>query len=215
MSSCGTCETCRSGCVHIDKFVDRVMANSAGAPRHLVQDKVQETVQDFAGRTGIIKRVISFETQACVDEYFLKPPCGELIQSVDKVTDRDCYCPEAARERPYNDHLCQDLYFFERPCTLYISPQPKCDGTKIYVEATMIPQRDACEVDRRFFDYHSEAIVAGTIVEMASMSQSEWFAAGVVSSMQAKWEEKIDCAVAMKQRQFSRKPMRFRSGFII
>lgn len=208
--SCGTCDKCQSGCVHIDKFVDRVMAHAAGAPRHLVQDKVQGIIQEFAGRTGIIKRIISFSTQACVDQYFLEAPCGELIHTVDKVTDRDCYCPDPMRERPCRD-TCGDFFFFERPCTLYLAPEPKYDGTKIYVEATTIPARDACEVDRRFFDYHSEAIVAGTIVEMASMSQAEWFSAGVLREMKDKWEDKINCAVAMKQRQNSRKPMKFKS----
>ena len=200
--SCGDCQKCKAGCVSIKDFAVRVVPHAAGAPMNVIEDNVQMVVQDFAKRTGVLERVLSFETQAGVCEYFLDVPCEELIHRINKVTDNDCYCPKPERERPCKD-LCRDAFFFEPKCTLYLAPMPKCDGQKIYVEATMIPKRNACTVDDRLFDYHSQAIIDGTIARLASMSQADWANAGVAARKDREYEEAVSCASALEKRQYA------------
>lgn len=208
--ACGTCQKCEDGCTSIRDFAVRVVPHAAGAPMNVIEDNVQMVLQDFAKRTGIIERVICIETQAGVCRYELDVPCDELIHRINKVTDNDCYCPDPLRDRPHFDQCIGDKYYFEPKCTLYLAPTPQCDGQKIYVEVTTIPSRAVCEVDDRFFEYHSQAIVDGTIARLASMSQSEWSNAGVAARKDREYEDQLYAASCLEKRQFSGGPMRAR-----
>lgn len=209
--SCGSCQKCKQGCTDIKDFANRVVPHAAGAPMNVITDNVQMVLQDFAKRTGIFERVLTFETQAGVCRYDLDIPCEELIHRIDRVTDNDCYCPDPLRERPHFDNCIGDKYYFDPKCSLYLSPEPACDGTKIYVEATMIPSRSTCTVDDRFFEYHSQAIIDGTIARLASMSQAEWSNAGVAARKDREYEDQVTSASCLEKRQFSGGALKARS----
>lgn len=165
------CECAKPDTVALDEFLPYIMSQVMGLPAEIAAHNARLAAIELAKHTGLIKRTLFMPAQEGVEFYELEPPCDEVILSVSKVTVNGC-CYTPHRE------LCACLpcktYFYEKPNGLYVDPPGDDRPRGIEVRAIMVPDQDACAVDRCLYDAHAEVIADGAMARILAMPSAPW-----------------------------------------
>lgn len=157
--------------VPLDEFLPYIMPQVAGLPAEVAAHNARLAAIELAKHTGLLKRTLFMPAQKGVAEYALEHPENENILSIARVTVNGC-CYEPYREMC--DCLPCQRYFFEKPSTLYVHPAGEDRPRGIEVIANVVPDQDACHVDRCLYDAHAEVISDGAMARIMAMPSAPW-----------------------------------------
>lgn len=160
--------------VHLSEFVPEVEAEAWGVPSNVAQLHILEAAIEFTREVPCVTRSQVIKPQACVSDYFLTPRKGEQISRVLSI----CVDETKHNVNVLNDRVAFHCFWgssewrFKPPFQLHCDPAPKYDGRDcIAVEFSVMPTRDACEVDRELYDRFRSQIVNGALARVLKMTR--------------------------------------------
>jgi len=152
--------------ISLDAFVPTIYfatdGKEGGATKDVVRTYVLRATQTIARETHLLTRWFDFETEDCVQDYYL---CNTRIERLNMV------------ERVEIDgHLISPYHY--RGMGLVIQPPnmitvPK-EACQVSVEASFVPAEHACEVDRVFFDRYRHIVDAWALAYLYEIPNQDW-----------------------------------------
>jgi len=136
----------------------------------------QDTLQLEASQTWDVQKDVHDYAVALPDAY--RPAMikrvwldGVLLQALDVL-------PEVSTdERGHPCYRgCVYGYYYDAPDTVYVFPGPCEDKAGALVaDFAVIPSRNTCFIDQRFFDEYAQAIADGALAHLYKIKSSDWF----------------------------------------
>lgn len=193
--------------VDLALFVPDVMAMTRGdgtrkgLPAEVAVSFVRDAIIDFARLSSAVCRTEYIRLQPGLCEYPLVDcDSDEEIHSIVEAGEKDCPVETCGL-----DNGCLVLpdgfgYFSDT----------------LRVEYSVIPCRDACEVDEYLYKHHKTAIVAGALASLHLMPQRPWTSGEAARQRRVQFEEDVAEARKMKlrNRNADRQSVRANFGYV-
>src|SRR5699024_6536885 len=143
--------------VSVGEFLDDMRLNYPEIPDGWLSNAVVNAAIEFSKRTHVLQRTIKIITQECVRNYSLEPPdCTEIV-AMHRVRTA---CGKVIRLATPANKMCSTLAWWEKPNEFVLSSSP-CDGTEYYIDVSVRPGQDACELPSELYDEYKQAIIHG------------------------------------------------------
>lgn len=158
--------------ISVDEFYPEVELEARGVPSNVVQLHVSEAAIEFAKETNVLVRYQSIRPQSCVADYYLTPYANEQISRPLSI----CIDGEerflGGHNRPLAYWWRGNEWKFVPPFQLHVTPAPKNDCEEcIVVKYSAMPVRNACDIDREFFDRYRNAILNGALARILRLER--------------------------------------------
>lgn len=167
-----TCEVSHADTVPLDEFLPYVMYQVSGLPAEVAAHTLRLSAIELAKHTGLLERTIHMNSQQGVEFYELNVGQDVVISSVRQVTVNGC-CYEPYRE------LCDCLpnrhFYYDKQRGLMIDPAGDDRAKGIEVIAKVVPDQDACELDRCLYDVHAEVVSDGAMARIMNIPTAPWY----------------------------------------
>jgi len=166
--------------VPLSNFTPEVIVATGDIPSDMAESYIRQAVIDFAHRSQVVRRKLWVDLQACVGDYLIEPPKCEQIVSIQRICGGDgCLSFTPIADEPCCAYLpcCGGgVVWFVPPYTINIDPTPVNDVCRaLFVDASVAPSRDACEVDRIYYDRFHEAIINGALYRLFLIKGTAWY----------------------------------------
>lgn len=186
--------------VPLSVFTPELILTAPQVNADIADNFVRQAAIDFVEASHCLKRDVIVETQAGVEDMLLTPGDGTRIDRIDQVCDfrgnyysvlpeRPCYVPCgltcATVCGPFGSWArwggqswlptSSLVVWFEQPNVLHVRPVPVCDiELGMTVKASVVPNRDACELDELLYQKYQMKIVAGALAYLFEMPDKPW-----------------------------------------
>lgn len=191
----GGCSPCFSVCsnngrevefINIDEFLPRVRLVAKGVPDDVAIEYINAAAVRFSRETLVLKRRLTIDIQAGVQDYFLKAGDYEQVYRLDDI-----------------NHCKKNDWQFLPPDKLFLNNNYYNDiKNGLTVEYTATPNQNACMIDKLLYDYYQDAIVNGALAELLLMKHYAFSEPQYLSSV---YEQKYNNAVGRAKTDMSRK----------
>lgn len=150
--------------VPLDRFMPFVMAGAQGLPETMAHAYVRQACIDFATRSSILRRRVTFDLQANVAEYPLWPAdCEQIVRVKELRVDR---VPYFGRRKSIAFTHC-GMLFTVADGMLRLSRTPVHDRPgAVDVWMCVSPTQGACEVDALLYEDWQQAIEDGALARI-------------------------------------------------
>jgi hypothetical protein len=186
--------------VSLSDFTPEVVLAAKDCPHEIAENYLRHAAIDFAERSQVVVRALYVHVQACVNDYLLELPTCERIVSVQQVCNRDgCQAIVAATHGP-----CMlpcplgcgaSVAWFREPNMIFFSPAPNHDlQDALKVDVATAPQRDACDLDRAYYEKYHEAVVHGALARLLMIKDSGWYDPNLARDHRVQSDQKISAA---------------------
>jgi hypothetical protein len=177
--------------IGLDVFLPELLMSAPALPSDIGASYIRQAVIDFAEQSNSLRRTIFVEAQAGCSDYLLEPPDCTHTNKIVRVCDargNDYFVESRAPCAPPCAVTCVDAcgpggwfpmqtlrVWFEQPNVLNVSPVPRVDlDLGFTVEISVIPDRDACEVDENVYQRYAPTIVAGALSYLQLQAGQPW-----------------------------------------
>lgn len=182
----------------------------------IAESYIRQAAIDFALQTNALRRVVAIEAQAGVGDYMLDAGQHVVVNRIVRVCDwrgnsyyvspgkacrPPCWvsvaeiCPSSCGGGAFGHNPVLTVEFVD-PNELHVRPVPEVDFDLGYeVEVSVIPTREACELDEAMFAKHAPVIVSGALKYLHLMPNRRWSNPGLAQAADQAF--KLGCARAL------------------
>lgn len=165
----------------VTDFEPFVLAYTPFIPAELVQHAIRETIVEFMRETKCASATLEFETQEKVPDYMLEVPDCRRIVKVKNVYITPTKCSGRENWRLLNsgefgDYIIE-LRIGEHPIIILTNP-PK-QPNRVKVDYYWAIGRDDCDIPDFIYEDYMKAIVAGSLIRLASLPDNQHIAAQI------------------------------------
>lgn len=183
--------------VPLSVFTPELILAVPQVPTDIAESYIRQSAIDLVEQSHCLKREIQIATQAGVSDYELSSGDGERVDRIDRVCDwlgrpytvlpnQPCFPPCATRcvdfcAPGWNGGigtfapLSPVVVWFAQPNEFHVNPCPQVDIDLGYrVEISVVPDRDACDLDELLYQKYQPAIVAGALAYLYEMPDKAW-----------------------------------------
>jgi hypothetical protein len=177
--------------VGLDVFLPELLMSAPALPSDIAASYIRQAAIDLAEQSNCLRRQIIVESQAGCSDYLLEPPDCTRTNKIVRVCDargNEYFVDSRAPCAPpcavsCIDACCSGDWFpmstlrvwFEQPNVFNVLPTPRVDlDLGFTVEISVVPDRDACEVDELLYQRYSPTIVAGALSYLHLQPGQPW-----------------------------------------
>lgn len=159
----------------VEEFEPFLLAYVPTMPQELLQHAIRETIVEFMRDTKCASATLDVITQENVNDYIIEVPDCRRIVKVKKVSQGTTRCNGAEywselHDGEFGDYKVE-LRLGSNPI-IVLNNTPRKPG-KLRVEYVWTIGRDDCDIPDFIYDDYMQAIVAGTLVRVASYPNNE------------------------------------------
>jgi hypothetical protein len=183
--------------VPLHVFTPELILAVPQVPTDIAESYIRQSAIDLVEQSHCLKRDIAIATQAGVSDYQLEPGDGTHTDKIDQVCDwlgrpytvlpnKPCFPPCGVRCVDFCAPgtngglgtfapLSPVVAWFEQPNEFHVNPVPQVDvDLGFMVKLSVIPDRDACDLDELLYQRYQPAIVAGALAYLYEMPDKAW-----------------------------------------
>jgi hypothetical protein len=186
--------------VALAEFAPEVTLAAKDCPPEIAENYLRHAAIDLAERSQAVVRALYVHVQACVNDYLLELPTCERIVSIQQICNHDGCTPVVPTSHGPCSLPCPlgcgaSLAWFEHPNVVYFSPAPAHDLQDAFrVEVATAPERDACDVDRRYYERYHEAVVHGALARLLMLKGTEWYDPMLARDHRLQFDQQVSAA---------------------
>jgi hypothetical protein len=151
--------------IDLTAFHDHMLLAVANIPEPLMDAAIISGAIKFGERTNSIRRWINMDLQKDVNEYNLELTGNERINKVHRVWVDGACLPIGEQECSSGcecDLGYNQSFWFKAPNTVMVKALVERDKRNaIRFEVSTVPTRDACRLDREYYERHLDGVIAG------------------------------------------------------
>jgi hypothetical protein len=205
--------------VPFSAFSPEVILATGNCPAEIAENYLRHAAIDLAERSQIITRIMRVDFQACVSDYLITPPACERIVAIQRVC-FDCSCNDnvvTPHEPCRLPCACgNSAVWFEPPDIINVTPAPASDyDGGLWVKVSVAPLRDACEVDRLFYERYHEAVVHGALARLFAIKKAEWYDPQLATLHTGQFDDKVTGAGMDRLTGNTRGPFRMKHRRVV
>lgn len=146
----------------------------------LVANYVRQAIIDLCERSQVLVRAVDIDVQCGIEDYPIEVDEDERVVSIQRICvgTQECTSSVVLRSSEPCNTGCtihSHAIWFVPPDTLHIRPIPKQDKeSAIRVFVAVAPTRDACTVDRIFYERYHEAVINGALARLYLAKTTPW-----------------------------------------
>lgn len=177
--------------VGLDRFLPELLLGASQCPSDIAASYIRQAAIDLCEQSNVLRRKIIVEAQAGVGDYLLEPPdctrTNKIVEVCDHLGNTYLRDIKARCEAPCAV-TCVDAcgngewfpmqrmrVWFDQPNVLNVRPLPRFDVDLGYViEISVIPDRDACELDEILYQRYAPTIVSGALAYLQLQANQPW-----------------------------------------
>lgn len=151
--------------IGLKPFYDHMLLAVANVPEALMDAAIISGAIKFGERTSSIRRWVHMDLQKDVNEYNLELGGSERIHKVHRVW-VDGVCLPLEEQECSSGCECQfgmnQSFWYKAPGTIMVRAHVEKDKRNaIRFEVSTVPTRDACVVDREYYERYLDGVIAG------------------------------------------------------
>jgi hypothetical protein len=205
--------------VPFSAFTPEVILATGDCPSEIAENYLRHAAIDFAERSQVLTRKFHVGFQACVPDYLIDPPACERIVSIQRVCfDGDCADSAVVSHEPCRlPCACgSSAVWFEPPNIVNVTPAPRSDyDGGLWLRFSVAPLRDACEIDRLFYERYHEAIVHGALARLFGIKKTEWYDPQLATMHDVKYDDGVAAAGMDRLTGDTRGPFRMKHRRVV
>lgn len=192
--------------VPLDKFYPELRFEFKDLPPQLFAYYVQRVAVDMAEKANILRRWVRIELEPCVTRYALLSPDNLTLWAIMGIfhTHR-CECGVHPTRRfygPPSDACCVPDAAWWDPYEQVLHYTGDCCSGCLYVNMSVVPDRDACELPAIYRERFFTTLLMGVRAKILLITNREWTNLRVGSALQQEYEQMLARdAVRVAQRQ--------------
>lgn len=181
--------------VPLDKFYPELRFEFKDLPPQLFAYYIQRTAVDMAEKANLLRRWVRIELEPGVSRYALIPPDGLTLWAIMGVFhSTSCGCGVHRTPRFYGppEGACpiHDSVWWEPQEQVLNYTGCHCGGC-LYVNMSVVPDRDACELPKIYMDRFFTTLLMGTRAKILLITNREWTNLKVGAELNQEYERML------------------------
>lgn len=194
--------------VATNKFFEELRFEFKDLPPQLFQYYVVQTAVDMAEKANLLRRWCKIELEPCVTRYALSSPDGLRIWAIMGIF-RSSGAPDAGSQHvrrsygPPEGAVClpENIAWYD-PYDAVLHYTGDCSCGNLFVNVSVVPERNACELPQIYYDRFYNAMLIGTRAKIMLISGRPWTNMRVGASLLQEYERMISQdAIRVAERQ--------------
>ena len=162
----------------VEDFEPFVLAYAPFVPQEIIQHAIRESIVEFMRETRIANETMELETQEKVPDYIMEVPDCRRIVKVNSVEWTQSHCSGRERwEQLQNGDDGDYIIELRRgECPIIVFADPPKKPHRVRIDYAWTIGRDDCDIPDFIYEDFMQAIVAGTLIRLASLPDQQGLA---------------------------------------